>query len=934
MKMQKNNTMALLPILSWILLATAVAAQASPGGGGEGEKTEQTQIHYLSGKQADDAVPWEFYCTHYRNSDKWTTIPVPSCWEQQGFGRYNYGHEETQAAKERPQEPSEQGLYRHRFTVPADWAGRRLFIVFDGVMTDAEVKINGVSAGPIHQGAFYRFKYDITGLAKFGSENLLEVAVSKKSADETVNQAERYGDYWVFGGIFRPVWLMAVPPQFIERVAIDARRDGSFTLDYFLGGEGKADSVEVSLLDAKGETVGATMTSPQVDSYALPNSKIVGRVSTPATWTAETPVLYTAVVRLKEKGVVRHEIRQRFGFRTIEVRPRDGIYVNGQRVILKGSNRHSFWPDTGRTLTEKIHRLDIALIKDMNMNAVRMSHYPPDEQFLDLCDEEGLYVLDELAGWQKKYGTGIGRKLVGEMVERDVNHPSILFWDNGNEGGWNTELDDEFAKYDPQRRTVLHPWHNFRGINAAHYAKYQDWLKMLAAGDLVMPTEFLHGLYDGGAGAGLADYWSALRKAPNGAGGFIWVLCDEGLQRTDMNHFIDVKDVEHWAPDGIMGPYREKEGSYFTIKEIWSPVQIARDLPSDFKGSLAVRNDYSFLNLSQCRFTWQLRRVGQQSGFTVIKEGMAANPDVAPGATGTLALDLPEDYRSADALALKVCDSSGREIWTWVWPLQPFRAAADGLVASAPAVKTEERGDEMRSSAAGMEMRIVKATGQLRGMSVNGKPFSLTSLQAPQARWTMMTNGWIKLDYAVDAEAIGQGAIPGVAFDYPEEKMRGKTWLGEGPYRVWRNRLLGGTFGVWETPFNTTDTGSKGWAYPEFSGYFAGVRWMKLATTEGTLTLVVPDAGAFVRVGTPACQKACRFPDLPAGNLAVVWDVPAIGNKFAAAAQTGPQGSTPLTNGPLHGTVYLRVEAPGNSCGFLRCGRNSAGGAGRAVQGG
>ena len=118
----------------------------------------------------------------------------------------------------------------------------------------------------------------------------------------------------------------------------------------------------------------------------------------------------------------------------------------------KGACRHSFWPETGRTLSLANQREDVRLMKEANMNAVRMSHYPPDVEFLDLCDEAGLYVLDELGGWQQHYDTPTGRKLIAEMVPRDVNHPSILFWDNGNEGGENQENDDEFAKYDPQQR--------------------------------------------------------------------------------------------------------------------------------------------------------------------------------------------------------------------------------------------------------------------------------------------------------------------------------------------------------------------------------------------------------------------------------------------------------------------------------------------------
>jgi len=151
----------------------------------------------------------------------------------------------------------------------------------------------------------------------------------------------------------------------------------------------------------------------------------------PKLWTAETPNLYRVRLTLTPNSGSGHTVTERFGFRTFEVRAGDGFYLNGQRVLLKGVNRHSFWPETGRTLSRQISFDDIKLIKEMNMNAVRMSHYPPDAHFLDACDELGLYVLDELGGWQKSYDTPTGRRLIGQIVRRDVNHPSIVLWDNG-----------------------------------------------------------------------------------------------------------------------------------------------------------------------------------------------------------------------------------------------------------------------------------------------------------------------------------------------------------------------------------------------------------------------------------------------------------------------------------------------------------------------
>ena len=185
-------------------------------------RAQETAVQFLSGHGKDDAVPWKFFCTSGANSGVWTNLPVPSQWDVKGFGHLTYHKDGTNAYDER-------GRYEHEFAVAENWRDKRIFLVFDGVMTDTEAKLNGQSVGPVHQGSFYRFKYDVTSLVKFGATNKLEVTVAKHSANESVNRAERLADYWVFGGIFRPVYLEALPQQFIERVAIDARADGSFS---------------------------------------------------------------------------------------------------------------------------------------------------------------------------------------------------------------------------------------------------------------------------------------------------------------------------------------------------------------------------------------------------------------------------------------------------------------------------------------------------------------------------------------------------------------------------------------------------------------------------------------------------------------------------------------------------------------------------------
>lgn len=212
-----------------MMLALALVAQAQPA----------NEVQYLSGHGPEDAVKWDFWCSEGMQSGKWGKIAVPSCWEQQGFGGLTYGRyyiydresDKKWADRHDNRLTTEYGLYRHRFQVPRAWEGRQVSIVFEGAMTDTEVKVNGQLAGAVHQGGFYRFSYDISDKLLYGKKNLLEVKVDKQSADKSVNAAERRADWWLFGGIYRPVYLVAKPQTHIGHVAIDARADGKMRLD-------------------------------------------------------------------------------------------------------------------------------------------------------------------------------------------------------------------------------------------------------------------------------------------------------------------------------------------------------------------------------------------------------------------------------------------------------------------------------------------------------------------------------------------------------------------------------------------------------------------------------------------------------------------------------------------------------------------------------
>ncbi|HOS71252.1 MAG TPA: glycoside hydrolase family 2 TIM barrel-domain containing protein [Bacteroidales bacterium] len=631
-------------------LLTAILLIAAANG-------QKAEIVYLSGTDNENTVLWDFFCTGGQNSGKWTKIPVPSNWELQGFGTYNYGNDKQQA--------DEKGLYRHEFTVPAAAGKRRIFLVFEGSMTDTEVRVNGKPAGTVHQGAFYRFSYEITSLIKPRGSNLLEVTVSKKSADESINRAEREADYWIFGGIHRPVYLKIVPYEFIEHVAVNAEADGDFTAELTLKGCSGTRSIEAMIMTPDGRAVAGPFTTGVKKGQT--RVLIRGKADKPKQWTPESPDLYRAVFRLKDKDAILYETEERIGFRTVEVRQNDGIYVNGVRVMFRGICRHNSWPSSGKTTSKKISILDVNLMKDMNVNAVRMTHYPPDKHFLEVCDSLGLFVINELSGWQAYYDTGPGRKLVRELVERDVNHPCIILWANGNERGFNPELREEFAKYDPQKRLVIEPISNFNGMDTKHYIPYNYGVSTFFNGrDIFFPTEWLHGCYDGGSGAGLDDYWNLMLSNPLSAGGFLWLFADEGVVRTDRKDSIDTAGNQ--APDGIVGPYREKEGSWFTVRDVWSPLWLERKIITpEFDGRLKIENRFLYTSLDKCRLSYYLIKFSDSFPVSVTQseKQQIDIPPLRPGQRDQVQLSLQAGWNDYDAIRIDAEDPSGRLINSW-----------------------------------------------------------------------------------------------------------------------------------------------------------------------------------------------------------------------------------------------------------------------------
>ncbi|WP_253946494.1 glycoside hydrolase family 2 protein [Palleniella intestinalis] len=902
-----------------------------------------TETILLSGQGCDDTKPWRFTVTDGMRKGKRSTIQVPSCWELQGFGAYTYGRWYTKKG-ERPS--MESGIYELDFTVPAKWNGKVVEINFEGVMTDAEVCVNGLPAGDIHRGAFTPFSYDISDKVRYGKRNHLRVKVDKESSNKSINAAERKADWWLFGGIYRPVTLTAKPKCHIRRATIDARADGRLNIQLLTSMVSDGYTLEASV-----EGLGKRSATVKKDSCMVTMD-----FPSPCQWTPETPHLYSLHLTLRDaKGTPLHSIGKRIGFRTVEFREGDGFYLNGTKLLINGVNRHCFYPETGRTSSKARDIEDVKLIKAMNANAIR-SHYPPDSHLLDICDSLGMLYLNELAGWQNPYDNANGPRILKEMITRDASHPCIFAWSNGNEGGFNYNLDPLFDAYDPQHRHVVHAWALWNGVDAHHYPAFQTGAGRLRNGTKVfMPTEFLHAQYDKGGGASLYDYWVNWRQSPLFAGGFIWAWADEGIARTDRNGAIDTDGPN--GPDGIVGPYREKEGSYWAIRDIWAPVQISPFVINDkWNGRIMLTNDYLFTDLSQCTLAWEWQSLPAAGGETnTISSGSMRLPQAAPGESRHITL---QDVRPAKGLPaflqLHVLSPQKDTILTRSYPACGAEALYSSLGTKENGKATLQTDDETITLCANnVKCEFAKSTALLRKVTCSGKETAFNNGPLPVgfkaklksvgtrtegndalliARysggidsivWRMKPSGILEMDAVLLNDRRGHGYEGkflepdarniGLTFSYPEEQCRGMRWLGNGPYRVWRNRRQGTRLGLWENTYNNTITGelpidSALWkkgaqkpqthlVYPEFKGFYSDMYWAEIQSEESPFTVYCATEGTYFRIFTPqepvlrrdGKRTMERFPE---GDMSFLIDIAPI-QSYKPLEQLGPQAMVP-----------------------------------------
>lgn len=846
----------------------------------------------------------------------------------------------------------EVGQYKHDFDFKLE-TGKRYFITFQGSMTDTHVTLNGKAIG-LHQGGHTEFKFEITDAINDGS-NTLEVEVHNSSSNASVVEAERFADYWLFSGIYRPVYIEEVPNEYIARVAIDAQMTGDFKMHVFTGGIENANTVRAQVYDADHQKVGKAFKAQIGEDY----TELTAHIDDVKQWSHEFPTMYTVEVALADKKDVLHTYTQRFGFRTFEVRDHDGFYLNGKRLLLKGASMHSFRPETGRALSKTDMADNIHFMKGLNFNFVRSVCYPADKYFFELCDSLGLLVLNELPGWWRPLGKEVGPKILKELVVRDVNHPSIIMWSNGNHIAHTPEFDAHFAKWDIQNRRPLKNEAKSNDIfanydpewdivNTTYYPDYATVQKNLFEMDhIYLPNETLHALYDGGGAANLKTFWDMFESSAVGGGITIWGLYDEGLMRNDMGYTLDNQGNK--APDGIAGPSGEKKGSTDAVREIWSPVVIAQDkLQADFDGVLDVHNKFTFANLNQCEIRWKLIDFANPdaglNGHRVVATGMV-DAHVVAGDKGTLDVDLPKSFVRNDALAIEVYDAQGRLVHDKRLPItnpkNSFRVSSQH-----PFVQDENDPFSFRNEK--ITLRFDAHSGVLLSVLDRQKTTSLshfpfltykadddslmnsTSAQSEAIvikqgdafvieaqdskgfdylKWTLKPNGEIALDYAYTLQA-GKYHYVGIGIEVEADDVLRKRWMGEGPWRVWQNRPQGGILDVYVIDKKVNIPG-RVYNGPEFDGCFAPWNWAVFYLnnnlnvgfenkTDVTLGVLNPVNGYDSKKATwhyPQ-QEGFYFFDV----------ISAVGSKWKPAKVFGPDAQPVLIDGQISGAVSMFIN--------------------------
>ncbi len=604
------------------------------------------------------------------STDGWCKIDVPGHWQLQGHGHPHYTNVVYPFPVDPPHVPVDNptGCYLREFELPDSWSGMQVVLRFEGVDSTTRAWLNGEEVG-FSKGSRLPAEFDVTPYLRQGKNTLAVEVLQWSDASYLEDQ-----DMWWMSGIFRDVTLLARPlvhiRDFFVRTELGERLDtAAMTVEVDI--ENSSSSAATTTVELTVPGTGAARQEVRLEPGASQSIPLKLEAAKPRLWSAEQPNLYDLVLALSEPS---QAVTAKFGFRKIDVS--NGIIrVNGAAIKFKGVNRHEFDPDRGRALTEETMLQDVLLMKRHNLNAVRTSHYPPHPYFLDLCDRYGLYVIDEcdlethgfwglegstnpskLEEWQPAYLDRMER-----MVERDKNHPSILFWSLGNESefGINHEAMTAWAKRrDPSRLLHYEGDYHCRVVDlySRMYTGFEE-LETIGRREEVIEgdpaqtavrrslpfimCEYAHAM--GNGPGGLSDYWDAIYRYDRIQGAFVWEWIDHGIRATNElgeefygygGDFGDTPNDGNFVIDGLLFPDRTPSPGLEELRAVIQPIR-TRAIDAN-EGRLEVTNLYDFTSLDGIDAQWT---VGSESG--TVASGACPLPNVGPGESAPIQIPMP-----------------------------------------------------------------------------------------------------------------------------------------------------------------------------------------------------------------------------------------------------------------------------------------------------
>ena len=748
----------------------------------KGEKSQSSRFMSIEGNWKFDFVknaydkPENFFAEGY-DDGKWADFPVPGLFEMNGYGDRIYTNVTYPWNNEYPINPpivgerdNYVGSYRQSFTVPADWKGERVYIHVGSATSNLWVWVNGKYVG-YSEDSKMEAEFDITDYVKFGEKNLIAMQIMRWCDASYIEDQ----DFWRFTGIAREVYLYARPQAHLDDFRIITDLDAKYlnaTLDFeasFAGADGKM--VNLQLKDADGKVIRGGS-----ETVTGGSAKFSFQVGNPYKWTAETPYLYTLYITLQEQdGKVLEVVPQKVGFRKVEIRDRQ-LLVNGQPILIKGADRHEMDPYGGYVVPLERMIQDIQIMKQMNINAVRTSHYPDDPRWYDLCDEYGIYLVAEanIEGHGMMYGSSpLARNPEYEQahLERNKsnvitfkNHPSIIVWSMGNEDGdgqnfvtcykWIKEYDKTRpVQYEGATGSPDHC-----DIHCPMYADYGAMERHERGNDPrpMIECEYAHAM--GNSEGGFKEYWDIIRANRSVQGGFIWDFVDQAVYGKN----ADGKEIFMYGGDdgrypvsdqnfncnGLIAPDRRWNPHAYEVQYFYQNIWVT---PVDFnKGVLEVYNENFYTDLSAYYMEYSVMADGAE-----ISRGQVKLPKIAAqGRVKVTSSDLAKAIKKAPA---------GKEIMVGVEfklkeaaPLleKDFVVARDQFTVSGyqfeqitanpaqedGAVRIDEAVAYVKLEAAGVVYTFNKNTGWIDYIDIDGKQITQNGSQLKSDFWRAPTD--------------------------------------------------------------------------------------------------------------------------------------------------------------------------------------------------